>query len=114
MGKNVGRRSQGLPPFLFFIEITFAGEQPRRRNSIVTDEVAEPSRLKDVSLRLFFKGEHIPTVDAVSVRERLLATDFAVSFEAIDCLKKPFYDFLRVRRLHGIYFYSVALFLFRR
>lgn len=114
MGKNVGRRSQGLPPFLFFIEIAFAGEQPRRRNSIVTDKVEQPSRLKDVTFRLFLKGEHIPSVDAVSVRERLLATDFAVGFKAIDCLKKPFYYFLGVGRLHGIYFYSVALFLFRR
>ena len=113
MGENAGRRSQGLPPFLFFIEITFAGEQPRRRNSIVTDEVAEPGCLEDVSLRLFLKGEHIPAIDTVAVRERLFSTDFAVGFEAIDCLKKPFYYFLGVRRLHGIYFYSVALFLFR-
>ena len=74
--------------FLVIIKFTFSHEQPACGHAVVPDEVSEPSRLEDVTLLLLLQLVHVPAVDAVARRERLLATDHLVSLQSIQGIEE--------------------------
>ena len=65
------------------VEVTLAEEEPTGRDTIVADEVCEPCRLEDVTLRLLLASVEVPAVDAVSVGECFLAPDAPVGLESL-------------------------------
>ena len=73
---------------VIIIKFTVSHEQPAGGHAVVPDEVGEPCRLEDVTLLLLLQLVHVPTVDAVARRERLLATDHLVGLQAVQGIEE--------------------------
>ena len=73
---------------VIIIKFTVSHEQPACGHAVVPDEVGEPCRLEDVTLLLLLQLVHVPTVDAVARRERLLATDHLVGLQAVQGIEE--------------------------
>lgn len=78
-----------------------ACQKPYRIDPIVPNEVCQPRRLKHITFGFFFEGVHIPTVNAVSFRERLFASDDLLVFKIIQGFKESVNYLLTVRCLHN-------------
>lgn len=72
--------------------LTTTKKQPVGGNAIVTGEKGEPREFEHAGVGVRKTGVHVPSVDAVAVAKRFLATDSTTLLQEVESLEETMHD----------------------
>ena len=72
--------------------ITTTKKEPVGRNLKITHQVGEPGQLEHAGVGMNQAGVHVPSVDAVAVAKRFLATDSPALLQKVEGMEETLHD----------------------
>ena len=72
--------------------ITTTKKEPVGRNAVITHKVSEPGQLEHAGVGMSQAGVHVPTIDAIAVAKRFLATDSPALLQKVEGMEETLHD----------------------